>query len=124
MRKLVTVALLAFALAIGVAAPTYSHHSLSVFDYMKESTIAGTVKSFVYQNPHCFLYVDVKGTDGKVASWVIEMSAIPAMVRRGIQRSTFKVGDQISVTINPLKSGAAGGKYVSAVAADGKTYAE
>jgi hypothetical protein len=124
MRNPINVALLAFVLAVGVATPSHSHHSLSVFDYQKESTIAGTVKSFVYQNPHCFLYVDVKGADGKVASWVIEMSAIPAMVRRGIQRSTFKVGDQISVTINPLKSGTAGGKYVSAVAADGKTYAE
>lgn len=124
MRKLMTMPLLAFGFAIGVATPTHSHHSLSVFDYKTESTITGTVTSFVYQNPHCFLYVDVKGTDGKVTTWAIEASAIPAMVRRGIQRSTFKPGDVVSVTINPLKSGAAGGKYVSAVAADGKTYKE
>lgn len=124
MRKLMIVAVLAAGFTVGAASSTYPHHSLSVFDYTTESTIKGTITSFVYQNPHCFLYVDVKGTDGKVVSWVIEMSAIPAMVRRGIPRSTFKPGDAVSVTINPLRSRTPGGKYVSAIAADGKTYQE
>jgi spore maturation protein SpmB len=124
MRKRLTVAVIASGLALGVAASTYAHHSLTVFDYKVETTINGTVTSFLYQNPHCFLYVDVKGPDGTVTNWAIEASAIPAMVRRGIQRSTFKPGDVVSVTINPLKSGVPGGKYVSAVAADGKTYKE
>jgi hypothetical protein len=124
MRRLAIAALATIGLALTTAAPTQAHHALSVFDYTTEKTISGTVTSFVYQNPHCFLYVDVKGDDGKVVAWLIEMSAVPTMTRRGIVRSTFKTGDVVSVTINPLKSGTPGGKYVSAVAADGKTYRE
>ena len=122
MRKSAAVVLLAFGFAIGMTTPMQSHHSLSVFDYQTETSVTGTVTSFVYRNPHCFLHVAVKGEDGAVTGWAIEMSAIPAMIRRGVRQSTFKAGDTVTVTVNPLKSGDAGGKFVSVIAADGKTY--
>lgn len=122
MRKSAIVALLAFGFAIGMTTPTHSHHSLSVFDYDTETTVTGTVTSFVYRNPHCFLHVAVKGEDGAVTAWAVEMSAIPAMIRRGVRKSTFKAGDTVTVTVNPMRSGDTAGKFVSAIAADGKTY--
>ena len=122
MRKSAIVALLVLGFAIGMTAPTQSHHSLSVFNYNTETTVTGTVTSFVYRNPHCFLHVDVTGEDGTDTAWAVEMSAIPAMIRRGVRKSTFKPGDTVTVTMNPMRSGEPAGKFVSAVAADGKTY--
>ena len=122
MRKSAVVALLTLGFAIGMTTPTQSHHSLSVFDYGTETTVTGTVTSFVYRNPHCFLHVAVKGEDGAMTAWAVEMSAIPAMIRRGVRKSTFKAGDTVTVTVNPMRSGDTAGKFVSAIAADGKTY--
>src|SRR5687768_4824953 len=99
-----------------------AHHSHSMFDTSREITISGTVTSYSYRNPHVFLYLDVKGQNNEVASWAVEMSNITNMQRRGIQRSTFKVGDIVTVRLSPLKDGRPGGNYTSVIAADGKTY--
>jgi predicted SnoaL-like aldol condensation-catalyzing enzyme len=85
-------------------------------------TITGTVTAFSYRNPHVFLHVDVKDGKGAVVSWAVEMSNISNMQNRGIHRSTFNVGDVVTVKINPLKDGRPGGNYTSVIAADGKTY--
>jgi hypothetical protein len=93
-----------------------------LFDTSKELTLKGTVTNVSYRNPHVFLYVDVMAEKGDVLSWAIEMSNISNMERRGIYRSTFKPGDTVVVTINPLKDGRRGGNYTAITAADGKSY--
>ncbi len=50
------------------------------------------------------------------------MSNISNMQSRGIFGGTFKVGDVITVKVNPLKDGRFGGNYTSVIAADGKAY--
>jgi uncharacterized protein DUF6152 len=109
-------------LVFGNARPAAAHHSHSMFDMSREVTITGTVTSYDYRNPHVFLHLDVKGENGAVMSWAVEMSNIGNMQTRGIYRSTFKVGDVVTVKLNPLKDGRAGGNYTSITAADGKTY--
>ena len=116
--------LLGFVLAlvsmVGIG-PAGAHHSHAMFDTSREVTITGTVTAFSYRNPHVFLHVDVKDERGAVVSWAVEMSNISNMQNRGIHRSTFNVGDVVTVKINPLKDGRAGGNYTSVIAADGKT---
>ena len=109
-------------LLFGNARQAAAHHSHSMFDMSREVTLTGTVTSYDYRNPHVFLHVDVKGENGAVMSWAVEMSNIGNMQTRGIYRSTFKVGDVVTVKLNPLKDGRAGGNYTSITAADGKTY--
>lgn len=121
MTKLVAIALIATGIALGGAQWAAAHHSHAMFDTSREVTISGTVTSFVYRNPHVFLYVDVKGDNGEVQAWAVEMSNIGNMERRNIFRSTFKPGDQITVKVNPLRDGRAGGNYTSVTTADGKT---
>ena len=121
MKKIFATALIAAGLAFGTAQWAAAHHSHAMFDTSREVTIAGTVTSFVYRNPHVFLYVDVKGDNGEVKGWSVEMSNIANMERRGIYRSTFKLGDQVTVKVNPLRDGRAGGNYTSVTTADGKT---
>jgi hypothetical protein len=122
MNTRVAIALVVTALALGGAQSLGAHHSHSMFDMTREVTIAGTVTVFSYRNPHVFLHVDVKNEKGEVVSWAVEMSNISNMQSRGVFGSTFKVGDVVSVKVNPLKDGRFGGNYTSVTAADGKVY--
>ena len=122
MRTLTAIGLLVAALTCGNVVSIAAHHSHAMFDTSREVTLTGTVTNYSYRNPHVFLYVDVKGGNGQVVSWAVEMSNIANMQSRGIYRSTFKVGDVVTVKVNPLKDGRPGGNYTSITAADGKTF--
>ena len=50
------------------------------------------------------------------------MSNISNMQSRGIYGATFKIGDTVTVKLNPLKDGRFGGNYTSITAGDGKVY--
>jgi hypothetical protein len=119
-KVLRTVTIAAAMMASGVT--LLAHHSHAMFDMTQEATITGTVTTYMYRNPHVFLYVDVKGADGVVKNWSVEMSNISNMESRGIYAATFKAGDVITVKLNPLRDGRLGGNYTSVIAADGKHY--
>jgi hypothetical protein len=108
--------------AVAGTRPLLSHHSHAMFDHTSEVTITGTVKTFSYRNPHVFLYLAVESENGEVTTWAIEMSNIHNMLRRGVNASTFKVGDVLAVTLNPLTSGEPGGNYLTVQTADGVVY--
>lgn len=108
--------------AVWSGASASAHHSHAMFDMSREVSVTGTVTAYSFRNPHVFLYLDAKGDDGQTVSWSVEMSNIENMERRGIYFSTFKVGDRVTVKLNPLRNGRSGGNYTSVTAADGKTY--
>ena len=114
--------LLAAAMALAVAVPAWSHHSHAMFDFNRETTINGTVKEFVFRNPHVYLYVDVKADNGTVSNYVIEMSNLTNTIQRGIRPTTFKPGDEVTIKMHPLTDGRLGGSYVTITASDGKVY--
>jgi hypothetical protein len=116
------IALIVAGLALAGVPLANAHHSHAMFDHAVEKSVTGTVTNFSYRNPHVYLYLDVKGSDGTVVKWAIEMSNIENMRSRGIVQSTFKVGDVVTVKVNPLRDGRAGGNYTSVTAADGKIY--
>jgi len=122
MKRTAATVLIVASLAPFGARSVDAHHSHSMFDMTREVTITGTVTIFSYRNPHVFLHVDVKNDRGEVVSWAVEMSNISNMQSRGVLGSTFKVGDIVSVKVNPLKDGRFGGNYTSVTAADGKVY--
>jgi hypothetical protein len=114
--------MLLVAAVVGLSQPVTSHHSHAMFDHTIEKTITGTVTNFSFRNPHVFLYVDVKGEDAQLVNWAVEMSNIQNTLRSGIRQSTFKVGDVVTVTMNPLRDGRPGGNFTVITAADGKVY--
>lgn len=122
MKKSIIAFLVISGLAVVASTFAHAHHSTAVFDYGSEITIEGTVSSFSYRNPHAYLNVDVEGEGGTVATWTLEMSNVTNMRSRGILQSTFSPGDEVTVRLNPLKNGRPGGRYVSAIGADGKTH--
>ena len=57
------------AMVVGVlvlAARTSAHHGApALYDVLHPITIKGTVTEFVWSNPHCQIYLDVKDKEGK-----------------------------------------------------------
>ena len=104
-------ALLTGAAFIAIGAPASAHHSFAMFDNLHPKEISGTVKEFRFVSPHTILVVTVKGADGVEKDWILEGGAPGLQVREGLTSKSLKSGDEITVTINPLHSGAEGGSY-------------
>ena len=60
------VVVVAVAAGLLIPLPLFAHHGSAAFDTGKEVTLKGTVKEWVYSNPHCLLRLDVTGEDGQV----------------------------------------------------------
>ena len=89
-----------------VTLPLSAHHGTSAsYDQKKTVTLTGVVTEFVYSNPHAQLYIDVKDSSGKVVHWGGELNSPGNLRRDGWSKTTFKPGDQITVTVNPSKAG-------------------
>ena len=64
-----------------------------------------------YTSPHSFILVDVKGKDGASAVWNLEGPSPSILARDGMSAKTLKPGDELVLTIDPLRSGAPGGAW-------------
>ena len=91
LRFLVVVAALAAASTIPVAA----HHSWPV-SYEKLVTVKGTVKEFLWANPHPMITITVRAADGKTEDWQIGGPAVNRMEANGWSKTTVKPGDVIT----------------------------
>ena len=91
-----------FALSMPLAA----HHGNVAYDEQHPSTITGNVTEFVWSNPHCQIYLDVKDDKGNVVAWSVESQSPGILKRNGWTRDSIKVGDHIAITLVPAKSGA------------------
>jgi hypothetical protein len=99
--------------------PAGAHHSGAMFDATRTVTLQGTVKAFQWTNPHCFIQLLVKGPSGQ-KEWSVEMGSPGQLYRNGWRPGSIRAGEPLTVVINPLRDGTAGGVYVSATTADGK----
>jgi uncharacterized protein DUF6152 len=113
------VVVMAFVVALSI--PLVAHHGSAAFDTGKKVTLKGTVQEWVYSNPHCLLRLEVKGEDGQVVQWIAEGQAPNVIFPAGYRKDTFKAGDQVTITVEPVKNGRPAGRILSAVLADGKT---
>ncbi len=104
--------------------PVEAHHAPAVFDQERTIVIEGTVKDFVWANPHSWIRMDVVGDDGTVTDWAIEMNPPTYLIRGGWRSTTLKPGDEISVVANPLRTGEPSGKFVAITLPDGRVLGE
>jgi hypothetical protein len=98
-----------------------AHHGSASFD-TREITLKGKVTEWLWANPHCFLKIDAIDEAGTVRNWNLEMGNPTDMTQRGLRRNTFKVGDEVSVTLQPVKSGASVGRIRTIMLPDGQKF--
>ncbi len=115
-----TWAVITFAAGVGLfSAPLAAHHGSAAFDTGKKVELKGTVVEWIYSNPHCLLKLDVKGPDGKVVQWIAEGQAPNVIFPGGYRRDSFKPGDQVTITVEPVKENQPMGRILAAVLANG-----
>ncbi len=99
--------------AASVATPALAHHSYAMFDVQKVVTVEGSVKEFLWTNPHGWIRMAVPNAQGKLDEWAVEMGSVSIMAHLGWTPKTLLPGDKISITMHPLKDGAHGGDFVA-----------
>jgi hypothetical protein len=84
---------------LSAVAPVFAHHAFSAeFDQSKPIKLTGEITKLEWTNPHAWLFVDVKGPDGKVVNWRLEMGAPNALLRAGWSRSDIKPGTPVTIS--------------------------
>ena len=121
MRNRVLAFLAVMAGLLIVSPPLSAHHGSAAFAAGKQIVMKGTVTRWYWANPHCFLSYDAKDDSGNVEHWVVETSNPPDMINRGWSKNTFKPGDEVTVTVEPVKSGKPVGRLLQVVLPTGKT---
>ena len=111
-------------LFLAAAVTVSAHHAAAGIDRTTTKELKGTIKAFSWQNPHSWMEVDVPNEQGKIVTWTVEMTAPSYLVRAGWKASTVKPGDEVVVSVRPLKNGDPGGLFVSVKLADGRTLTE
>jgi hypothetical protein len=110
-------ATLAFACA---AVRVDAHHSTAIYDSEHPIELAGTVVEWQFVNPHVFIVLAVADKKtGEKKHWSLEGGNTAGLFRRGWTPNTLKPGDEIVLTVRPLRSGALGGNYSNPRWADG-----
>ena len=104
-----TMTLVGVVVAVGlllVAMPVRAHHAFSAaFDDTKPINLQGTVTKVELINPHTWLWMDVKGPDGKVVNWGIEGGPPANLLKNGVTKASLPVGTEIKVFAYQAKSG-------------------
>jgi hypothetical protein len=120
----ITVKLVGAVVAVGlllVAVPVRAHHSFAAaYDETKPVNLQGTVTKVELVNPHSWLWVDVKGPDGKVVNWGIEGGPPTNLFRNGITKSSLPIGTEIKLFGYRAKSGETKGVGVFVEYTDGR----
>jgi uncharacterized protein DUF6152 len=122
MKKALVIVFTLVAGLLIASRPLVAHHGAAAFenDPAKRLVLKGTVVEWLWANPHTLLQFDTKGTDGQTVRWVVEASNPPDMQNRGWTIKSFKPGDEVTVTVRPVKSGKPVGSIVQVEFADGR----
>jgi hypothetical protein len=108
-------------LLLTFSAPVLAHHGFAVeFDRNNVVTVNGKVTKMEFMNPHIYIYVDVKGEDGKVTNWAFEGGPPNVLYRQGWRKDTVKEGDAVTVKGYRARDGSATASFTTISFADGR----
>jgi hypothetical protein len=110
MRRQLSAVWLSLAL-MAVSGATMAHHSFAMFDTEHPIAVEGKVLEFKFTSPHTFIFLEIMAPDGTATVWNLEGGAPSGLVRDGWTSSSIKPGDELKITIHPLRSGAPGGSW-------------
>jgi Family of unknown function (DUF6152) len=112
-------AVLAATAALAAALPAAAHHSFAAYEPSKTLTLSGTVKTFLWNNPHVTLGVLVHAEGGaETQEWNIVTSGPSVLTQFGWNENSIRPGERISIVCNPLSDGSPGGRLHTVVKLD------
>jgi hypothetical protein len=105
-RRIAAFAGLAATLAM-MATVAPAHHSLAgQFDTNKTFDITGVVSRVEWVNPHTYVYVDVKKSDGSALTYKLESLPVAMMRKAGLSKNEL-LGDGklVNIKAHPARNG-------------------
>ena len=79
-----------------------AHHSAAAtYIHGKNVKIEGTLKEFIWRNPHSFMKVQAPDEKGEMQMWVIEGAAAAVFAEQGVTANAMRPGDHVIVTGYP-----------------------
>ncbi len=106
------------ALLLSATAPLRAHHSGAMYDAQKSHTLQGTVRTFQWSNPHCWIQLLVP-RDGVTVEWSVEMGSTAELYRSGWRPATVRPGDKVTVVVHLMRDGSPGAHFLFAMGPDG-----
>ena len=103
-----------------------AHHSFQAeYDQSKPLTLAGKLTKVLLENPHGWLYLDVKNEAGKTVNWALELPAPARLAQNGydtsIYQSILTSGEIVTVTAFAARDGSKHAWAGGMTRADGRT---
>jgi hypothetical protein len=111
------VAALAGMMAVSAAA----HHSFSAeYDSNRPLKLTGQVVEMKWSNPHAWIYINVKGKDGKLVKWAWETGGANSLFRRGWRKEDLPAGTVLVVDGYQARNGSTTANATSITFPDGR----
>jgi len=89
-----------------ISVASQAHHAVaSAYDLNKEIVLQGTLLKLNFTNPHSNLHLSVPNKDGTATEWVLTTASTQVLTTAGLNKSSIKVGDQLTITALPARNG-------------------
>jgi Family of unknown function (DUF6152) len=118
--------LLVLIILLLAASTLLAHHSVSgQFDPSKSITLKGVISKVEWINPHIYVLLDVKETDGTTSTWALETLPTAMMRKAGLSKETVmgQPGEIVTVIANPGRDATKRLAWILKITyADGRNY--
>jgi hypothetical protein len=97
--KRIFLALFAVVVLLTAVGSAFAHHSFAAtYDQDRKIKIEGTVKEFLWRNPHSFIKIEVAGEKGgEPVLWTTEWASPTQLSEGRLTKTTLRPGDKVIV---------------------------
>lgn len=102
MKRNMLFLLFATVAGLTLAGASGAHHSFAATYFVDQTAkIDGTVKEFLWRNPHSFIKVEAPDDKGDMQLWSIEWGGGAQLSQAHVTRDTLRPGDRVIILGNP-----------------------